>query len=185
MRTKRLSAWLVAALLSAGAGIAAESIQANAIRADSGARRTERFTANLDRYSTDEERAHWREIFATGGQEALVQAWQKENPRVGTMFFSETLGYQIRAAISIPTEGGGRKIFMATERPIAGFEIMSGARSGDYPVGWAEVQVDAEGKGEGRLFGAVSFEVVENRLEMKTWGTQPVQLLNVRIKAKD
>ncbi len=173
-----------AALLLAGAAQGAETIKANAIHMDGGVRKTSFFSATLERYSTNEERAMWREVFAKGGQEALVAKWQEDNPSVGTCSFTNTLGYRIRAAISVPTEKGGRKIFMATDRPMSGFEIMRNTRTADYPIGWIEVEVDAEGKGEGRLIGAMQFAVEGDKLVMKTYGTEPVRLINVVVRDK-
>ena len=172
-----------AVLLLAGAAQGAETIKANAIHLDGGVRKTSFFTATLDRYSTDEERAVWREVFAKGGQEALVAKWQDDNPSVGTCSFTNTLGYRIRAAISVKTEKW-RKIYMATDRPMSGFEIMRNTRTADYPIGWIEVEVDAEGKGEGRLIGAMQFAVEGDRLVMKTYGTEPIRLINVVVKEK-
>jgi hypothetical protein len=173
-----------AVLLVAGTAQGAETIRANAIQMDVGARKTSFFSATLERYSTDEERAKWREAFAAGGQDALVAKWQDENPSVGHCSFTNTTGYRIRAAISVPTDKGGRKIYMATDRPMGGFEYMRGTRSQDYPIGWIEVEVDAEGKGEGRLIGAMQFAVEGDKLVMKTYGTEPIRLINVVVQEK-
>jgi len=175
---------LTAALVAAGAAEAGETIQANALRMAGGSQ-SSRFTVTLDRYSSDDERAMWREAFAAGGQEALIARWQEENPRVGTCSFSQTLGYQIRAAISAPTENGGRRIVMATDRPIAGFELMRGTHSQDFPIGWIQIEVDAEGKGEGILVGAAELVVEDGRLVVNTYGSEPVRLMGVTVRTKD
>lgn len=180
---KALLVALSTTVLCAAVGNAKEVIQANAVHVG-GSVRSSHLVVYLDRYSTDEERARWREVFAAGGQEALVAKWQEENPKVGTCSFTQSIGYQLRAAISVPTEKG-RRIYMATDRPIAGFEVMRGARSQDYPIGWIEVEVDAEGKGEGRFVGAAEFSVEDGHLVMKTYGTEPVRLVNVVVRTKE
>jgi hypothetical protein len=177
---KRAVVALSATLLLAGAAHAKEIVRAHAVHVGSVVK-SSNLLVTLDRYSTDEERARWRELFAAGGQEALVAKWQEENPRVGTCSFTHTVGYQIRAAISVPTEKG-RRIYMATDRPIAGYEVMRGARSQDFPIGWIEVEVDAEGKGEGRFVGAAEFSVEDGRLVMTTLGTEPVRLVDVVVR---
>jgi hypothetical protein len=175
---------LGAALALAAAAPAAETIQANASRLGAGASHSGRLTVRLDRYSTDEERAEWRRIFSEGGQGALIAAWQEQNPRIGTVSFTGTMGYQIRAGLSVPTETG-RRIFLATDRPISGFEMLGGTRrTEDYPIGWIELEVDAEGKGEGKLIGAAELVVENDRLVLKSLGTEPVRLTQVSVKAK-
>jgi len=181
---KRIAAVLVVlALLPAGALLAAEQIQANAVRLGAGPS-TGFFSAVIDRYTTPEEQARWREAFRSKGQDALVALWQKEEPSVGTMSFEKTLGYRIRAAYSFPNEKG-RRLVLVTDRPIAGVEAMRGTRSLDYPIGWIEIDVDAEGKGEGKLYGAVELSVENEKLVVKTYGTEPIRLLSVRIETKD
>lgn len=172
----------ILALLPAGALLAAELIQANAIRLGAG-KSTGFFQATVERYTTPEEQARWREAFRAGGQDAVVKLWQKEEPSVGVMSFERTLGYRIRVAHTFPTEKG-RRIVMVTDRPIAGVEAMQGARSLDYPIGFIEIDVDAEGKGEGTLYGAVEVTVENERLTLKTWGTEPIRLMSVRIEEK-
>jgi hypothetical protein len=179
---KIIGSMFALALLAAGAAAAAELIQANAVNFGPG-RSTGFLTIGLDRYSTDEERAAWRQAFAEGGQEALVVQWQEQNPKLGYLKFTQTLGYQIRAAISVPTEKG-RKILIALDRPLKGFEIRANTRSEDYPIGWVELEVDAEGKGEGQMVGAAAFKVEDNRLVIETYGTQAVKLMNVTVKEK-
>jgi hypothetical protein len=180
---KKLATMLsILALLPAGALLAAEQIQANAVRLGAGPS-TGFFQAVLDRYTTPEEHARWREAFRTKGQDALVELWQKEEPSVGTMSFEKTLGYRIRAAYSFPKETG-RHLLLVTDRPIAGVEAMRGTRSLDYPIGWIEIDVDAEGKGEGKLYGAVELSVENEKLTVKTYGTEPIRLLSVRIEEK-
>ena len=84
---------------------------------------------------------------------------------------------------SIPLAGGmTRNLRTLMDRQITaiGLEAISrGARSADYPIGWIEVEVDAEGKGEGRLIGAMQLAVEGDRLVMKTYGTEPIRLINV------
>ena len=120
------------------------------------------------------------ETFAQGGQHAVVRLWQKEEPVVGRMRFAQTLGYDLRAARSIPTENG-RKIRVATDRPISGFEVMRGSRSEDYPIAWIEIDFDSEGKGEGTMIAAAQLEVKDGDLVMESFGTQPLRIVNAKI----
>jgi hypothetical protein len=168
------------ALLVAGAAQAAELIQANAVRLGPGSQ-SSFLKVVLDRYSTDAERAQWRAAFETGGQDGLIAKWQEENPRVGTLSFTGTIGYQIRAAVSVPTEKG-RRVYLATDRRIRGFEVRNATRSEDYPVGWVQLEVDAEGKGSGEMVGAAQLSIQDGQLVVASQGTENIRLLNVTIK---
>lgn len=179
----RATVLLTAAALIAGAANGKEIIEAHAVRIGS-AVQTSNLVVYLDRYSSDEERALWRETFAAGGQEALVAKWQEENAKVGTLRFTQTVGYQVRAAISVPTETG-RRIYLATDRPIAGFEVMRGARSQDHPIAWIQIEVDGQGNGEGSLVAAAELSVEEGHLVVKSYGTEPVRLVKARVREKD
>jgi hypothetical protein len=175
-----IAPFLSTLLLAGATSSSAETITANATRLG-GASVTDRFTVSLERYSTDEERAHWRAIFVAGGQDALVEAWQEEGAKVGSCRFSATTGYDIRAAAVIPTDKG-RKIVIATDRPFAGYEVSRNLRSEDYPIGWIELEVDAEGKGEGRIYPLAAFTMENGELTMTTYGTEPVLLRSVVVK---
>jgi len=160
-----------------------ETIRANAVSL--GARpgpNTGFLIAHIDRYTTDEELARWIEAFRQGGQGALVSVWQKEEPQVGRVRFAETLGRDLRVVRSRPTEKG-RRIVLVTDRPLAAPEVMRGLRTEDYPIAWIDVEVDAEGKGEGTLVAAAQLSVDDQgQLVVESFGIQPVKLLNVKIE---
>lgn len=142
------------------------------------------FSARIDRYTSDEELAKWAQVFREGGQEALVSAWLHEEPVVGSAKFAQTLGRDLRVARSHPTEKG-RRITLVTDRPLATPEVMRDLRSSDYPIGWIEVEVDGEGRGEGTLVAAAQLEVDDNgNLTVESYGVQPVRLLKVRIEVE-
>ena len=64
------------------------------------------------------------------------------------------------------------------------FESLRHTRSTDYPFGLVELVMPMDGKGEGRLWAAVSLEfTAEKRLEVKNYGTQPFRVMQIRRKA--
>ncbi len=165
------------------AGPGKETIKARAVAMGAGpAPNTGYLTVWVDRYTSDDELARWRQTFLEGGQNQLVAVWQREMPVVGRVRFAETLGSDLRVARSVPTEKG-RKITLVTDRPLAAAEVMRGSRSEDYPIGWIEVEVDEEGRGEGTLIAAARLEVdEEGNLSVEGYAIQPVKLLKVRIE---
>jgi hypothetical protein len=162
-----------------------ETIHATVMRLEGAGPNTGQLIVNLDRYTTDEELAKDVEAFRAGGQEAMVDRWWKEKPVVGRARFAQTLGIDLRVARSRPTENGGRRIIIVTDRPIAGFEVMRGTRSEDYPIGWIEAEVDANGVGEGRMIGAAELKVEDGQLVIESFGTQPARLTRVKVTKKD
>lgn len=137
----------------------------------------------IDRYTTDEELAADIEAFRAGGQQAVVERWQKERPVVGRARFAQSLGIDVRAARSRPTPTG-RHITVVTDRRIGGIEMMRGLRSEDYPIGWIEADVDANGKGEGRMIPAAKLTVKDGALVIESYGSEPLRLVQVAMKKK-
>lgn len=182
---RTLATMVILAGALAGAAEAAELIHATAARVGSGRSQTSYLNVTLERYSTDEERGRWREAFLAGGQNALIALWQKEDVEIGKFSFTGTMAYPVRAALSVPLEDGGRKIYVATDRPIAGIEYLGGSRTEDYPMGWIEFLIPAKGKGgEGRLVGAAEAVIEDGRLSIKSFGTEPIRLISVSVKEK-
>src|SRR6476659_3325779 len=76
---------------------------------------------NIERWATPEEAARLRDIRTEKGEDALLEAVQKL-PRMGSIARTGNLGWDIRFAQQIPAAGGGRRIVIATDRPMSFFE---------------------------------------------------------------
>jgi hypothetical protein len=161
--------WPFAAAPAASAEGGKELLQANVFNMEAGAGpNTGRLIVNIDHYTTDEELQPDIEAFKAGGQKALVDRWWKDKPVVGSARFAQTLGLDLRVARSRPT----------------GFEVSRSLRSEDYPIAWIEVDVDANGKGEGRMVPAAQLTVKDGSLVVESFGTQPLKLVTVQIKPR-
>jgi len=159
-----------------------ETIQANVINLNAGPK-TGMLTIWIENYTSDEDAKRYLETFAEGGQDAVVKLWQKEKPVAGRIRFATTLGYDLRVARSIPNEKG-RLIRLITDRPIQGYELRTGARSQDYPIGWIEIQLDENGKGEGQMIAAAELTAEDGSLVFKTFGVQPMRITNAKLKVE-
>lgn len=179
------AAVLAGAAAGAETGATRETIKARAVAMGAApGPNTGYLTVWVDRYTTDDELARWRQAFLQGGQHQLVAVWQKEMPVVGRVKFAETLGSDLRVARSTTTEKG-RRITLVTDRPLATAEVMRSLRSEDYPIGWIEIEVDEKGRGEGTLTAAAKLEVDEaGNLSVESFAIQPVKLLQVKIKVE-
>jgi hypothetical protein len=145
---------------------------------------TARIEFTIESWSTPEERAHLLTVLAEQGQEALMDALRKagEDRVIGRVRVNTRLSYPISYAFAIPLDGGGRRIVIATDRPIGALEAIAGSRTLDYAVSIAELKLDADNKGEGALMVAASVvaDMENHTISLENYGQAPVQLRNVR-----
>jgi len=141
---------------------------------------TAHFTLHIDEYATDDEIAQHSAVLAEEGARGLEKVlWKLDRGwvRIGT-----SLGHVVGVARSIDTDGG-RIIRVVTDRPIQLFEVRRGLRSLDYPFGFIELELDADGKGEGRLVAAAKLRFTEDgTLEIVQLGTRPFRLMKVKLQ---
>lgn len=141
--------------------------------------RLEVVTVIIERWSTEEERQALLQAFDKKGPDGLLSALQKME-RLGTLRASSTLGWDLRYAFQEPTEDGGRRIIVATERKVSHWQAGSDKRT-DYPFTLVELRLDKEGKGEGRL--SVATKIVRSKdgksIELENYSAEPVQLQDV------
>ena len=75
----------------------------------------------------------------------------------------------------------GKRIHLVTARWMSFSELRRSERSTDYPYSWVELNLDAEGTGQGKVFLAFKPKFTkDNTLEIESLGNQPLRLLNVR-----
>lgn len=138
----------------------------------------------IERWSTDDEREKLRGVLAEkGGGDALLAAIQRVKPRCGFIRRSGTLGWDIQFCRETPLPDGGRRIILATDRPINFREARSQPRSIDYQFMLIEIRLKADGKGEGKLAEAakVAYDKDTNTVEIENYGQEPVRLTQVEV----
>ena len=145
-----------------------------------GAASSARFELHLDRYDSAEEVTRLASLQDEKGPRALQDAlWERS---AGYIRVDHALGYPVSLAISIPGEGGGRTIYAVMDRPIQLFEIWRGLRTRDYPFAVAELTVDAQGSGSGRLHPVAKVQLSPRRLVIENYSPQPFRILDVKRK---
>jgi len=79
-------------------------------------------------------------------------------------------------------EDGGRRIFLATDRPISAWEAVNQPRTIDYPFTFIELRVNRDGRGEGKLSRATRVRASNDGrfVFLENWETQPVDLRQVK-----
>ena len=139
----------------------------------------------IERWSTDAEREQLLGILMeekdpNRANQQLLKALQKM-PKAGYIRTPETLAWDLRYAHQSPLEDGGRRIVVGTDRPIGFREARNQGRSMDYPFTIAEVRLDKDDKGEGKILaGTKIFIDKNNHLTLENYGQQPVRFNNIR-----
>jgi len=138
----------------------------------------------VERWSTDEEREKLRGVLVEkGGGDALLSAIRQVKPRCGYIRTSRSLGYDIQYCRETPLPDGGRRIVLATDRPISFLEARSRPRSIDYQFLLIEIRLKPDGKGEGKMSDAakVTYERDTNTVVIENYGQEPVRLTQVEV----
>lgn len=180
---------LVAALivpLAASTAVAGEPpilhLRAFAIDLNNRAR-TNTIDIVIERWSTPEETSNLKAVLVEKGGDKLLSALQKVKPRCGYARTSTSLGWDIYFAREVPLPDGGRKITLASDRPVSFWEVRNAARSTDYEFSLAEIRLPASGKGQGKAIKAakVSFDKEKNTLEIENYQREPVRLNEITV----
>ena len=180
-----LAAALVVPLVASTASAKEEEIlrlRAFAINMNNGAR-TGTIDIVIERWSTPEETASLKATFIEKGDEKLLSALQKVKPRCGFARTSNSLGWDIYFARETPLPDGGRKIDLATDRPVGMWEARNSGRSMDYQFSLAEIRLPATGKGQGKAIprAKLTFNPKTDTMEIENWENEPVRLNEVTV----
>jgi hypothetical protein len=180
---------LTAFLFLAGAGIAAarderpiETFMAFAAALGTG--QTAIIHIDIHRWSTDEERERLLTTLQEFGPDKLLDALEKVRPPVGAIRTATSLSYDLYYARNSPSPDGGRRVILATNRPVSFRELRSSSRRLQYQFTLIEIHIDKDGKGEGKLVPAarVSWDKEAKKIEIENYNALPVDLLNVTAK---
>jgi hypothetical protein len=161
-----------------------ESIEANARGQGSMLGKIVNIYITINEYSTPEDQQILIQAFESKGMEGLTNAVSKMKSK-GRIMATGTLGYDINYIRNIPSDGGGRKIRMVTDRPILFGEAWADSRSMDYTLAAIELDLsDAKGKNTGILLPACKFKIdKEKQLAIENYDN-PWKLEGVKDKDK-
>lgn len=131
----------------------------------------------VERWSTDAERDRLLAIIKEfkDPTDKLLHALQ-DLPPVGRIRTATSLGWDLRYARQSPLDEGGRRIVLATDRPIGFAEARYQTRSMDYPFTIIEMRLDANDKGEGKILAGTKIYIdKKNNLVLENYAQQPVR----------
>ena len=145
-----------------------------------GPRGTARLEITVNRWSSDEERATLLEALKAGGRRSLPDAL-RDQESVGRFREVTSLAEDLFYSRIIPTEKG-HMILMATDRPLAFAEVRRSARTRDYNVTIIQLNLDADGSGEGSIMAGaeLSWDEDKNQIVIEHFASEPLRLTQVR-----
>lgn len=134
----------------------------------------------IDRWSTEQERQALVQAFDQKGPAGLVSALQKTE-RLGLLRTSTSLGWDLHYAVQVPTEDGGRRIIVGTERQVNYWKANRDTKTKEYPFTLVELRLDKNDKGEGRVSLATKITRSKDgkRIELENYSSEPVRLQDV------
>ena len=142
-------------------------------------------TANLiitvNRWSTQAEREKFLEVLRAKGPEGLLEALRGA-PRLGSLRTAESIGYELRFAIQDPGPDGGRRVLIATDRPIGFLEATNRPHTIDYPFTVIDMQLRPDGKGQGTLALAARIVPTGKNIVVENYDTQPIRLNRIETR---
>lgn len=139
----------------------------------------------IERWSTDAQREQLLSILkeekdSYKANDKMLTALQKM-PKVGYIRTSKTLGWDLHYARQSELDEGGRRIVLATDRPIGFAEARNQGRSMDYPFTIVEMHLDKNDKGEGRILAGTRIYIdKKNNLVLENYGQQPVMFNDIK-----
>src|SRR5687768_4931630 len=136
---------------------------------------------SVDRWSSNAERNRLVTSLREKGSDALLDELQ-DMPSVGRIRTPDSLGYDLRYAQQTPGEDGGRRIVIATDRPIGFWELTNRPRTVDYPFTIVQVQIGPDGRGTGTLSEFTKVLASGDTIFLENFASAPVMLTEIRAK---
>jgi hypothetical protein len=139
----------------------------------------------IERWSTDAERANIITQLAgaelkTGGQAKLLKALQAIEPRVGFIRVGQSMGWDLKYAHESFLSDGTRQIVISTDKPVSVIAGMNNSDSLDYPFTLVEMRMGNDNVGEGKLLAATEVSTESGKLQLRSYGLEPVKLNKIQ-----
>ena len=138
------------------------------------------FTLRINRITSADEVRQLNSALQAGKQDELLRELSRLD--AGRIQIGTGVGLPANAII-VDNQGNGRtKITVLYQRDVRFGELRRGARSTDYPFGYAEMYV-GRGDNEGMLIPAAHVRLRDgNTWEVEDFGTFPARLMGLRVR---
>jgi hypothetical protein len=141
--------------------------------------RSRPFTLIADSYTAPNQVRELNDALQRGGQDGLLRALS--GMEAGRIQIGSGIGVPANAIIADPWGEGGTKLTVFYERRINFYELRYGTRSQDYRIGYAEIFLDRNGRGQGTLIAAARVRLKDgNTWEIEDFGAFPARLMGLR-----
>ncbi len=141
--------------------------------------KTIQFDFRVTQYTTDQEVQNFAQLVKEKGTDALRRALEKEDK--GRIAVVGSTGNQIAVARK-RQEGSVTIITIVTARTMPFMELYNNGRTTDYPFGYLQVKLDANGQGTGQIMAAarIRFDKKKGQYQIESFGNQYIKATNVR-----
>lgn len=137
------------------------------------------FSLTVNNYTSADDVQQLNQALRSGGQDELMRVLSRLN--AGRLSVGNNVGVRANAVIASPAAEGGTKLTVLYERNVAIFELRYGARSADYRFGYAEIYLDARGRGQGTFIPAAKVKLEgDNNWVVEDFGEFPARLMGLR-----
>ena len=141
------------------------------------------FSLTVNNYTSPDDVQQLNQALRSGGQDELMRVLSKLD--AGRVSVGNNVGVRANAVIATQTAEGGTKLTVLYERNVAIFELRYGARSADYRFGYAEIYLDARGRGQGTFIPAAKVKLEgDNNWVVEDFGEFPARLMGLRASGR-
>jgi hypothetical protein len=145
--------------------------------------RTTPFTLTVRSLTPPNQIRELNEALGSGGQDELLKTLSKME--AGRIQIGTGIGLPANAIIADRWGDGGTRLTVFYERNLRFFELRYGTRSEDYRIGYAEMYLDGNGRGEGTFIPAARVKLKDgNTWEVEDFGVFPARLIGLRASGK-
>ncbi len=141
--------------------------------------KTIQFDFRVTQYTTDDEVQAFAQLVKDKGTDALRRALEKEDK--GRISAVGTTGNQIAVARKRQV-GSDTIITIVTGRNMPFIELYNNGRTTDYPFGFLQVKLNANGEGTGQIMAAakIRFDKKQGQYQIESYGNQYIKAVNIR-----
>ena len=136
---------------------------------------------DINRWSTEAERTKLIHTLIENGPKSLLNELH-DCRSTGSIRTPDSLAYDLRFAHQVPTDEGGRRIVLATDRPIGFWEASRRPRTVDYPFTVIQMEIDRSGHGKGTMSYATKITARRDVIELENFSTSPVMLTEIQAR---
>ena len=130
-------------------------------------------------WTSDAEHERLMAVLAQKQTEGFVREL-RQLKQVGSIGAPQELAYPLLYARQSRTKEGGRRITLASDRPMSFAERVGSSVSRDYPLTWIDITLDANNEGTGTMVLAARLRISGDVLGIEDLSSQSAKLGDVK-----